>query len=321
MNIIFMGTPDFTVPILDALDVAGHKITLVVTQPDKPKDRKQELTPPPAKEWALSHEIPVFQPKRIRDPEALKELKKYKADVAVVAAFGQILPKEVLEYPTKGCINIHASLLPKYRGAAPIQWSILNGDPLTGITIMQMSEGLDDGDILLQKECVILPTDTGGSLFDKLAILGGEAITEALELLENGRIYPKKQDEKYATHVGKIDKALGHLDFSHPADELERYIRGLSPWPGAYVKFRDKVLKLWNAEVLSEEVACESGLVDAEHFHTKPGQTALITKEMWLVRTGVGFLDLKEVQVEGKKRMEIADFLRGVKITDEDCLK
>ncbi len=311
MKIIFMGTPDFTIPILDALVQAGHEIVLVVTQPDKPKGRKAELTPPPAKEWAIRHNIPVFQPVKIRDPQALGELKKYPADVGVVAAFGQILPKEALDHPVHGCINVHASLLPKYRGAAPIQWSLLNGDKVTGVTTMQMGEGLDDGDILLQKEYVISPTDTGGSLFDALAELGGRAIVETLVLLEEGKLVARPQEEALATHVGKIDKALGRLDFNRSAVELECHIRGLNPWPTAYTAFRGKTLKIWSADVISDVEAAESALFSAEAFTFAPGTTAAAANGSWIVRTGEGSLVLKEVQLEGKKRMTVEDFLRG----------
>lgn len=311
MKLIFMGTPDFTLPILDALYDAGHEIVLVVTQPDKPKGRKASLTPPPAKEWAIERNIPVFQPVRIRDDEAFDHLRDHPADAAVVAAFGQILPKRVLDFPVHGCINIHASLLPKYRGAAPIQWSILNGDVITGVTTMQMGEGLDDGDILLQKECIITPEDTGGSLFDKLAHLGGEAILETLSLLSDGKLIRRPQNEAMATHVGKIDKSLGHLDFTRPAFELERYIRGLAPWPAAYVTFRGRNLKIWAADVVTEEDVAEGGLMSFEELSVPPGTTAYVTKNSWFVRAGEGLLAIHSVQPDGKRQMSVREFLRG----------
>ena len=231
-----------------------------------------------------------------------------------MAAFGQILPKRVLDLPAHGCINVHASLLPKYRGAAPIQWSILNGDVITGVTTMQMGEGLDDGDILLQKECVITPEDTGGSLFDKLAPLGGEAIVETLLLLEAGKLIRHPQNEALATSVGKIDKSLGHLDFTKSALELERYIRGLAPWPAAYVTFRGKSLKLWAADVITEEEVAEGGLMDFKALSVAPGTTAYVSKSAWIVRAGEGLLALHAVQPEGKKRMSAEEFLRGYKV-------
>ncbi|MCR5641042.1 MAG: methionyl-tRNA formyltransferase [Lachnospiraceae bacterium] len=298
MNVIFMGTPDFALGTLDAIEAAGHQIVLVVSQPDRPKGRGNAMQYPPVKEWALERDIPVFQPERIRKPECIEELRKYPADIFVVAAFGQILPKEILEMPRLGCINVHASLLPKYRGAAPIQWSILNGDDVTGVTIMQMGVGLDDGDILTQVEVPIDAEDTGGSLFDKLAIAGGTLCAETMERLDRGEITPQPQDPKLATHVGMIHKELGKLDFSRPAKELECYIRGLNPWPSAYSKLGGKTLKIWKAKVLSEV----SGT---------PGEIVEVTKDTMVIACGEGGLSLVEVQLEGKKRMPIADFLRG----------
>lgn len=314
MKLIFMGTPDFTLPILDALDRAGHEIELVETQPDAPVGRKQVLTPPPAKKWAAEHNIPVFQPERIREPEAVEQLRQYEAEVFVVAAFGQILPKEILDMPKYGCINIHASLLPKYRGAAPIQWAILNGDKTTGVTIMQMGEGLDDGDILLQKEIAIESDDTGGSLFDKLAELGGEAIVEALDALEKGTLSATPQDEALATNVGKIDKSLGKLDFSKSAEELERYVRGLFPWPGTYCTFREKNLKILSAEVVSGQKIAQSGNILPDKKTAQLGKTVVVTENAWIVNTGNGYLSLLKVQPAGKKAMAVADFLRGNRV-------
>ena len=199
MRIIFMGTPDFAVATLEAILREGHEVVAVVTQPDRPKGRKAELVASPVKEWALSHGKTVFQPEKIKRPEVVEELHKYQADVAVVAAYGQILSKEILDMPRLGCINIHASLLPKYRGAAPIQWSILNGDKITGITTMQMGVGLDDGDILMQKEVPISKEDTGGTLFEKMSLAGGDLITVTLEAAEKGELHPIKQDENLVT--------------------------------------------------------------------------------------------------------------------------
>lgn len=314
MKLIFMGTPDFTLSILDALSEAGHEIELVVTQPDAPVGRKQILTPPPAKKWAAEHNIPVFQPERIREPEAVEHLRQYEAEVFVVAAFGQILPKEILDMPKYGCINIHASLLPKYRGAAPIQWAILNGDKMTGVTIMQMGEGLDDGDILLQKEIAIESNDTGGSLFDKLAVLGGEAIVEALDALKKGTLSAAPQDEALATKVGKIDKSLGKLDFSKPAEELARYVRGLSPWPGTYCIFRDKNLKILSAEVVTEQEIIESGNILSDKENAQSGETVVVAENAWIVNTGNGYLSLLRVQPAGKKAMDVSNFLRGNRV-------
>ncbi len=314
MRIVFMGTPDFTVPILEALDKAGHDIAMVVTQPDAPVGRKAKLTPPPAKVWAADKNIPVFQPRRMKDEGVYGTLKDCNADVFIVAAFGQLLPGDVLNIPRFGCINIHASLLPKYRGASPIQWAILNGDEITGVTIMQMGEGLDDGDILLQKTIPVSDDDTGESLFDKLAVLGGEAITEALSLLSEGRLSAVPQDEALATHVKKIDKSLGKLDLGRPAAELVRYIRGLYPWPGTFVTFRDKPLKILSARAVSAEAFG----IDASD--TVCGKTISASGEYWIVATGDGALSIRRVLPPGKKAMAVSDFLRGYHVTIDDIL-
>ena len=300
MKVVFMGTPDFALGTLDAIEAAGHEIVLVVSQPDRPKGRGNAMQFPPVKEWAVERGIPVFQPERIRKPENIEEVRKYPADIFVVAAFGQILPEEILNMPRLGCINVHASLLPKYRGAAPIQWSILNGDSVTGVTIMQMGIGLDDGDILTQVEVPIESEDTGGSLFDKLAIAGGKLCAETMEKLDRGEITPIPQDPEKATHVGMIKKELGSLDFKRPAKELECYIRGLNPWPSAYTKLDGKTLKIWKATVLDKTGT--------------PGEVIEVTKDSMVIACGEGALSLTEVQLEGKKRMPIADFLRGYNV-------
>ncbi|MCR4781588.1 MAG: methionyl-tRNA formyltransferase [Lachnospiraceae bacterium] len=299
MKIVFMGTPDFTIPILDSIKKAGHEIVLVVTQPDKPRGRKKELMPPPAKVWAIENGIPVFQPERIKREEAVNELKKYPCDVCVVAAFGQILSKEILDMPRLGCVNVHASLLPKYRGAAPIQWAILNGDKITGVTTMQMGVGLDDGDMLLQKRVAISPKETGGSLFDKLAIEGGSLIVETLKGLEEGSITPIPQNEEEATHVGMIKKELGNLDFTKSAKVLSNYVKGLNPWPCAYTFCKGKMLKIWAAEAVDFDSKKECG------------EVILPDKNTLYIQTKDGVLSVLEIQAEGKKRMPISDFLRG----------
>ena len=248
MKIVFMGTPDFAAGALKSLIEAGHEITAVVTQPDKAKGRSQELLPPPVKVVALEHGIPVLQPVRIKRPEEVEKLKQYPADIYVVAAFGQILSQEILDIPEFGCLNIHASLLPKYRGASPIQHVIIDGEEKTGITIMQMDAGLDTGDMLYQKEIVISPKDTYASLHDKLMVLGGEAIVEALPLLEQGKLVPRKQEDALSCYAHLIDKTMGELDFTKSAEILDRLIRGLNPWPSAYTTYHGKQLKVWEAE-------------------------------------------------------------------------
>ena len=250
MQIVFMGTPDFAVGALEALITQGHEITAVVTQPDKPKGRSKELQFPPVKECAVKHGIPVFQPRRIKTPEAIEELKKYPADIYIVAAFGQILSQEILYLPKYGCLNIHASLLPKYRGASPIQRVIIDGEAETGVTIMQMNAGLDTGDMLYRKKIPITSEDTFETLHDKLMVLGGEAITEALPLLEAGKLVPEKQDDTKTCYAALITKEMGKLDFTKTAAELDRLIRGLTPWPSAYTHYHGKLLKIWEDDVV-----------------------------------------------------------------------
>ncbi|MCR4612259.1 MAG: methionyl-tRNA formyltransferase [Lachnospiraceae bacterium] len=335
MKIIFMGTPDFATFILDELNNAGHDIVLVITQPDKPRGRSGKLSPSPVKKWATEHEVPVYQPAKIRDEESIEYLSKIDADIGVVAAFGQILPKKILDMPRFGCVNVHASLLPKYRGAAPIQWAILNGDKKTGVTIMQMGPGLDDGDILLSREVDLTGNETGGELFDTLAQLGAKSAVEALELIEGGKISPIKQDESLATHVGMINKSMGLIDWNKPAKEIERYVRGLNPWPTAYTSLKGKNLKIWQSHVVSDVEAdagkrdvaksdnnkSDSNMSDQNKSNNKSdsnksgeyksGQVCHIDKKSLYIMTGDGILSLDEIQLEGKKRMAVSSFLLG----------
>lgn len=305
MKIVFMGTPDFAVGALEALIEEGYEITAVVTQPDKAKGRSKELQFPPVKECAIRHGIPVMQPRRIKTPEAIEELKQYEADVYVVAAFGQILSKEILDMPKFGCLNIHASLLPKYRGASPIQYAIIDGEKETGVTIQQMNEGIDTGDILYKKKIQIADDDTFETLHDKLLVLGGEAITEALPLLESGQIIPEKQKEEESSHVTLIEKSMGQIDFSKDAIVIDRLIRGMNPWPSAYTSYKGKQLKIWKAVPVENENAVGEG---------KPGEIVAVSKDYVEVATGKGNLQIFELQLEGKKRMSTHDFLLGVKI-------
>lgn len=302
MKIVFMGTPDFAAGALKSLIEAGHEITAVVTQPDKAKGRSKELQFPPVKECALAHNIPVMQPERIKTPQAIENLRQYEADVFVVAAFGQIVSQEILDMPKYGCLNIHASLLPKYRGASPIQHAIIDGEKQTGITIQQMNAGIDTGDILYKKSMEIEDTDTYETLHDKLTILGGESIVEALELLESGALVPKKQDEALSSYVKIIHKDMGRLDFTKKAVELERLIRGLNPWPSAFTFYKGKQMKVWEAKV--EEVR-----TDAE-----PGTVVAVDKNTIKIACGEGLLCILSLQLEGKKRMSTHDFLLGVKV-------
>ena len=302
MRVIFMGTPDFAVETLEEMIKAGHEVVLVVTQPDKPKGRGNAVQFPPVKECALAHNIEVFQPKKIREEENVEYLRKYNADIMVVAAFGQLLPKSILDMPKYGCINVHASLLPKYRGAAPIQWAILNGDAVSGVTIMQMDVGMDTGDMIAKREVLLSEEETGGSLFDKLAKIGAELCVETMAEIENGTAIRTPQNSDEATHVSMISKELGCIDWNKSAVEIERYVRGLNPWPSAYTKLGGKTFKIWKAKVVEG------------NSEVQPGQIAKVTKDTLEVQTGDGLLSLLEVQLEGKKRMEMDAFLRGYKV-------
>lgn len=309
MKVIFMGTPDFAVGTLEAILEAGHEVVLVVTQPDKPKGRSGALQFPPVKECAIAHNIEVFQPTRIRLEENVDYLRQYDADIMVVAAFGQILPKSILEMTKYGCINVHASLLPKYRGAAPIQWAVINGDPVTGVTIQQMDIGVDTGDIILTKELAIDSEETGGGLFDKLAVIGAQVCVEAMAQIADGTATRTPQNHEEATHVSMIAKEMGDIDWYRGAAEIERLIRGLNPWPSAYTRLDGKTFKIWKARVLPEN---GSG---------QPGQIAQVTKDSLVVCTGEGMLELLEVQLEGKKRMEVDAFLRGYSVEEGSFLR
>lgn len=334
MKIVFMGTPDFAVGALEALIGAGHEITAVVTQPDKPKGRSGQLQPSPVKECALKYGIPVFQPKRIKTPEAVLQLKEFEADVYVVAAFGQILSQEILDIPKYGCLNIHASLLPKYRGTSPIQHVIIAGEEKSGVTIMQMDAGVDTGDMLYKKEVEISDADTFETLHDKLMKLGGEAIVEALVLLEEGKIIPVKQSDEESCYASLIDKSMGKLDFSQSAVTLDRLIRGMNPWPSAYTFYKGKQLKIWRAVPIGASDAGNSGegisgaeasgagasLEAAESPAWESGVVRSVEKDFIDVVTGEGILRIYELQLEGKKRMSAHDFLLGVRIKQGEKL-
>ena len=300
MKLIFMGTPDFSVGTLEALIAAGHEITLVVSQPDKPKGRGHELAPTPVKETALKHGLKVFQPKRLRDPETVKTLEETPADAIVVIAFGQIVPASILHMKKYGCINVHGSLLPKYRGAAPIQWAVIDGEMESGVTIMQMDEGLDTGDMLLKGSVVLDEKETSGSLFDKLSALGASLCVEALEKLEKGELTPEKQGESPTEYARMLTKEMGELDFSRDAVTLERLIRGFNPWPSTYTRLGDKTLKIWAADV------CEK-----KDPKKQPGTVTEVAKQDFTVACGEGALKITELQLQGKKRMDTAAFLRG----------
>ena len=302
MRVIFMGTPDFAVGTLEALVKAGHDVCLVVTQPDKPKGRGKEMQFPPVKEAAARHHIPVYQPVRVRKPECVEELRQYQADVIVVVAFGQILPKEILEMTPYGCINVHASQLPRYRGAAPIQWAIICGEEVTGVTTMQMDEGVDTGDMILKTEVPITEDETGESLHDKLGAAGASLCVMTLEALEKETAVFGHQGESPTPYAKMLDKKMGDIDWKCSAIEIERLVRGLNSWPSAYTHWGDKVLKIWKAKA-------ESGIGVLQE--EKPGTVLEVNKDSFTVQTGDGQLRISEIQIPGKKRMETSAFLRG----------
>lgn len=307
MKVVYMGTPDFAVGPLEAIIEAGHEVTAVVTQPDKPRGRGKEMAASPVKECAQKHGIPVLTPVKIKAAEAVAQLREYPADIFVVAAFGQILSEEILQMPKHGCVNIHASLLPKYRGAAPIQWSIIDGETETGVTIMQMDRGLDTGDILFQQKVPITSEDTGESLVDKLAEAGSALITEALVKIEKGDVHPVRQDDAKSCYAKMLTKAAGKIDWSKSAAEIERLVRGLNSWPSAYTEYKGKQLKIWKAKVMP---AMEGA----------PGTIAKVTKDQVIVCTGDGALALEEIQLEGKKRMRMKEFLLGRSFEEGEVL-
>ena len=301
MKIIFMGTPDFAVGTLRSMAEACHEITLVVSQPDKPKGRGHAMVPTPVKVVAEELGIPVFQPVKIR--EAKDVLEKTEADVCVVAAFGQIIPASILHMKKYGCINVHASLLPKYRGAAPIQWAVIDGEKESGVTIMQMDEGLDTGDMLAKAIVPLDEKETGGSLFDKLSEAGGRLCVETLAKLEKGEITPEKQGESPTAYASMLNKKMGNIDWNKSAVVIERLVRGLNPWPSAYTHLDGKTLKIWACDVLPQSAS-----------KGESGEILEVTKDAIHVQTGDGILVLREIQLAGKARMDAGAFLRGYKV-------
>lgn len=303
MKIIFMGTPDFAVPALKRLAKA-HEVAAVFTQPDRPKGRKMVLTPPDVKVCANELGIPVFQPDTFKDGAALEIIKKYNPDVIVVAAYGKILPQSVLNAPKYGCVNIHGSLLPKYRGASPIQQAVLNGDRTTGITAMMMDSGLDTGDILMTAQTEIGENETSGELFDRLAVMGGDLIIDALNALENNTVTPKKQDDTKACHTSKIDKSCCPIDFSKTAAEVHNQIRGLNPWPAATMRLDGKSIKIYLSRI------CEK--------RGKPG--TIISVKPFIVACADKSVEILELQPEGKKRMDASAFVLGRRLSEGDTV-
>ncbi len=312
MRVVFMGTPGFAVGALEAILQAGHQVAAVVTQPDKPKGRGKEIRMTPVKACAVSHGITVFQPVKVKEQEAVETLRGYNADIFVVAAFGQLLSEEILSMPRYGCVNIHASLLPKYRGAGPIQWAIINGEEKTGVTIMQMDKGLDTGDMLLKEEVRIEPKETGDSLHDKLAAVGAGLIVEALAKLERGELTPEKQKEEETCYAKRLQKSMGRIDWQQSAKRLDCLIRGLISWPGAYTVLHGKNLKIWEVEAVEEsESTAQGSMLQTDSDQILPGTVVNVEREAFYVKTGEGLLKILAVQPEGKKRMPVREFLLG----------
>jgi methionyl-tRNA formyltransferase len=309
MNLIFLGTPEFAVPTLDAIIAAGHTVSLVVTQPDRPKGRKQELTPSPVKAAALRYAIPVFQPERIRRPEAQARLEELRPEAMVVVGYGQIIPQSIIDMAPLGIINVHASLLPELRGAAPVQWSIARGFTRTGVTTMRIDAGLDTGDILLEWETPVGPDETAPELSARLAAAGADLLVRTLADLCAGRIQPRPQDNSRATYAPILTKEAGVIDWSHPAQEIHNLIRGFQPWPGARTLFRGQSLNLWRSRLVP----------DRERRDLAPG--ALIQQQGVFAVGGDGaVLELIEVQLEGRKKMPAEIFANGHRLTHIDRL-
>ncbi|WP_067093732.1 methionyl-tRNA formyltransferase [Marinomonas atlantica] len=304
LRIIFAGTPDFAASslqaVLDKQAVKQYDVVAVYTQPDRPAGRGQKLVASPVKQLALEHDIPVYQPLNFKDEADRKALAELNADIMIVAAYGLILPKTVLDTPKRGCINVHASLLPRWRGAAPIHRSVIAGDSITGITIMQMDVGLDTGDMLLKKECDIKPEDTSGSLHDRLAILGGDALIDALEIIRHGHAKPEKQNEDLTCYAEKLTKQEGEVNWSLDASIISRRIRGLLPWPGAYTHTPSGVMKIHAARLL-----------DTQDQDFECGEITMVSKEGIVVATGKGSILVTELQFPGGKRMSVQDALNG----------
>lgn len=305
MKVVYMGTPDFAVDTLQAIVDAGHEVALVVTQPDKAKGRGKKLCYTPVKEKAMECHLEVAQPEKVREESFVERLKMIAPDVIVVVAFGQILPESILNIPKYGCINVHASLLPAYRGAAPIQWAVIDGLAETGVTTMYMEKGLDTGDIICQSRIPLAADETGGSLFEKLAKEGADLLVKTLKMLEDGTATRTKQDDSRSSYAKMLSKDMGCIDFSKDAVILERLIRGLNPWPSAYTTIQGKTLKIYTAKVVAEE-ECTTGVV--------PGTVIAVDKKSFTVRCGNGALRIYNLQLEGKKRMDTSAFLLGYKV-------
>lgn len=307
MRLVFLGTPQFAVPTLEAIARAGHEVLTVVSQPDRPKGRGQEASASPVKQAALRLGIPVYQPQRIKRPEAQAHLAELEAEIMVVVGYGQIIPQFVIDLAPRGIVNVHASLLPKYRGAAPIQWAIINGETRTGVTTMQIDAGLDTGDILLSQETQIAPEETAIELGERLAAMGAELLVETLDGLARDEIQAQQQEEGQASYAPVLKKENGEIQWMEPAKEIHNRVRGLVPWPGAYTRFRGHLLHIWNARVAPERTDLPPGRL-------------VRTPGLGVTCRAGGVLELIEVQLEGRKRMPAEAFANGQRLKDNEIL-
>ena len=308
MRIIFMGTPEFAVPVLESLINSRHEVVAVVTQPDRPKGRGKNMQFSPVKECALAHNIPVMQPVNVSVPEVIDELRAYEPELIVVVAFGQFVTKKIREMPKYGCINVHASLLPKYRGAGPIQWAVINGEKESGVTTMYMCREIDKGDMLLKDTVALDPKETGDSLHDKLSMMGGPLLLKTIDQLENGSAVRIPQCEEESTYAPKLEKTMGNIDWTMDADRIERLVRGLNSWPGTFTKIHGKTVKIWDCDVVRQETLTENQAA------ATPGTVIVSEKDQLIVKAGNGALSLRMLQPEGKKNMTVDAYLRGYPI-------
>ncbi len=308
MRIIFMGTPEFAVPVLESLINSRHEVVASVTQPDRPKGRGKNMQFSPVKECALAHNIPVMQPVNVSVPEVIDELRAYEPELIVVVAFGQFVTKKIREMPKYGCINVHASLLPKYRGAGPIQWAVINGEKESGVTTMYMCREIDKGDMLLKDTVTLDPKETGDSLHDKLSMMGGPLLLKTIDQLEDGSAVRIPQCEEESTYAHKLEKTMGNIDWTMDADRIERLVRGLNSWPGTFTKIHGKTVKIWDCDVVRQETLTENQAA------AKPGTVIVSEKDQLIVKAGNGALSLRMLQPEGKKNMTVDAYLRGYPI-------
>ena len=303
-----MGTPEFAVPVLESLINSRHEVVAAVTQPDRPKGRGKNMQFSPVKECALAHNIPVMQPVNVSVPEVIDELRAYEPELIVVVAFGQFVTKKIREMPKYGCINVHASLLPKYRGAGPIQWAVINGEKESGVTTMYMCREIDKGDMLLKDTVTLDPKETGDSLHDKLSMMGGPLLLKTIDQLENGSAVRIPQCEEESTYAPKLEKTMGNIDWTMDADRIERLVRGLNSWPGTFTKIHGKTVKIWDCDVVRQETLTENQAA------AKPGTVIVSEKDQLIVKAGNGALSLRMLQPEGKKNMTVDAYLRGYPI-------